>query len=167
MRVTIDLNARSVVRWLLGALLIWAAVSKLANLNEFYGSLIGYRLPLPDFLLRFTAMALPWLELLCGLMLLARVQLRAALVWAAVLFAIFVIATGQAWARGLEISCGCFDLSLIGIGPESEFAKLMKSPGFAFVRALLLLAGAVFLLRHTGRESTGDDLATAPVGARP
>ena len=43
---------------LLGVLLIWAAISKLANVQEFYGGLIAYRLPLANVLLRATAVLL-------------------------------------------------------------------------------------------------------------
>ena len=50
---------------------------------------------------------------------------------------VFVIATGQAWARGLEISCGCLKLGFLSEGA----AKTFESVGFAFFRALLLLAG--------------------------
>lgn len=139
------------VRWLLGALLVAASLSKIANLHEFYISIAAYQLPLSGALLRLTAMILPWLELLCGLLLLARVWTRAALVWALVMFAVFVLATGQAWARGLEISCGCFNLSAFGLDPASgkSFVKFIESVGFALFRALLLFIGAAYVFRST------------------
>jgi len=94
-------------------------------------------------------MLLPWLELLCGLMLLAGLRLDAALGWSIALFGIFALATGQAWARGLDISCGCFNLHALGIessGNESLY-RLLESVELAFFRALLFLAGAIFLFR--------------------
>ena len=148
MKLTLEINFKMVLRWVLALLLIWAAISKLANLQDFYGSLVAYRLPLPDFFLRGTAMFLPWLELLCGLMLLARIQLGAALAWAIVLFAIFALATGQAWARGLNISCGCFNPSLLGLRPDGDLVKFLEAVWFAFFRALLLTAGAIYLFRQ-------------------
>jgi putative oxidoreductase len=154
MKVTLEINFKLVLRWFLGVLLIWASISKLANLQDFYGSLLAYKLPLPDFFLRGTAMCLPWLELLCGLMLLAKIQIRAALTWAIILFSIFVLATGLAWGRGLDISCGCLDLSLLGLGSESELVKVMKSVSFAFFRALLLTVGAVYLFRQEMKAPT-------------
>ncbi len=146
-----DSRLKTIIRWLLGALLVWASLSKIANLHEFYISIAAYRLPLPGALLRLTAMILPWLELLCGLLLLARVWTHAALVWALVMFAVFVLATGQAWARGLEISCGCFNLSAFGLDPASgkSFVKFIESVGFAFFRALLLFIGAAYVFRST------------------
>jgi putative oxidoreductase len=153
MKVTLDINARSVLRWIIGLLLVWAAISKLANLQEFYGDLAAYKLPLPAVFQRLIAISLPWLELFCGLMLLARFRSRAALLWAVFLFGAFVIATGQAWARGLQISCGCFDLGLIGVTAESELGQAMKTAWFAFFRALLLLAAAMFLFRESTRSA--------------
>lgn len=141
------------VHWILGVLLVWAALSKIANLQDFYISIATYQLPLPGVALRWTAMILPWLELLCGLLLLGRIWTRAALVWSLVMFGVFVIATGQAWARGLDIACGCFNLSAFGLDASSgkSFVKFVESVGFAFVRASLLFLGAVYLFRSTER----------------
>ena len=152
MKVTFEINAHSTLRWILGLLLVWAGVSKLGDLQNFYGAMLAYGLPIPSVLLRIAAATLPWLELLCGLMLLARFRTYAALLWAAVLFAVFTVATGQAWARGLEISCGCVDLTVLGIAPDSSVALVFKAPWFAFVRAVVLLAAVVFLLVRTEPE---------------
>jgi uncharacterized membrane protein YphA (DoxX/SURF4 family) len=147
MKFAFEINLKTVLRWLLSVVLVWAALSKIANLNEFYLDISAYRLPLPDALLRLTTMVLPWLELLCGVLLVAGTARSAALIWAAVLFAVFVVATGQAWARGLDISCGCMKLNFLG---ESA-GKILESVWFAFLRAIVLLGMAVFLLRE--RES--------------
>ena len=154
MKITLELDFRIALRWLLGALLLWAALSKLANLQVFYGNLLAYKLPLPDFLLRLVAIALPWLELLCGLMLLANVRTEVAVAWSAVLFLVFVLATGQAWARGLDISCGCFNLKLFGLSTNDGLAKFVQSVVFAFFRALLLAAAAIYLLCAPARADT-------------
>lgn len=153
MKVAFELSGRDLVRWVLGALLVWAAISKLANVQEFYGDILGYDLPLPSVALKAAAMVLPWLELLCGLMLLARFRVDAALVCATALFLAFVFATGQAWARGLNISCGCFDLGMLGIDKDGGLAKTVQSTWFAFFRALLLTAGTVFVWRGPLEQS--------------
>jgi len=136
------------IRWILGLLFVWASISKLANLHEFYVSIAAYKMPLPDVLVRLTAAILPWLELLCGLLLLGGIWTRAALVWSLVMFAIFIFATGQAWGRGLDIACGCFNLRAYGLGEGSGkwLVNLVESVGFAFIRALLLFLGAFYLL---------------------
>ena len=137
---------------LLGAVLVWAALGKVANPQEFYTVLLGYRLPLPGLALQVTAAVLPWLELLCGLLLIADLRTRAALAWAAVLFAVFALATGHAWLHGLDIACGCVDLRLLGIEPGSVSAHWLESAEFACARAVVLLgvAGGLFFTQRCG-----------------
>lgn len=140
---------RVAVRGLLGVVLAWAAVSKLANPTEFLASLYAYKLPLPPLWLQGVAVVLPWIELLCGLALLANVWAESVLTLAAGLFGIFIIATGQAWVRGLDISCGCFDLKTLGFsGETTSGVPFYESAPFAFFRALVLAAMAGLLLRE-------------------
>jgi len=146
MKVSFELTGRVVVRWLLGTLFTWAAVSKLPNPQEFYGSIAAYELPLPDLILRLTAEMLPWLELFCGLLLISRLWYRPALLWSLILSAVFLVATGQAWARGLHISCGCMNLDFLGSGSGAQNAiNFLESTPFAFLRSMVLLAAGWYL----------------------
>lgn len=141
------------LRWLLGLLLVWGALGKLADLQAFHVLLAAYRLPLPASWLRGVAMVLPWMELLCGLLLIAGMHKRAALAWSLVMFAVFVVSTGQAWARGLQIACGCLDLRVVGIERGSPTSALLESVEFAFLRAAVMAAVAGLLLwRCVGRR---------------
>ena len=135
----------------LGMLMLWAAVSKLANPTDFLGSIYGYQLPLPQALLKMTAVVLPWLELLCGLLLVAGLWVESALTLVTGLLALFVIMTGQAWMRGLDISCGCFSLKMFGLPENPGLDRFLESVAFAFFRNLVLLGLAAFLLRETHR----------------
>jgi uncharacterized membrane protein YphA (DoxX/SURF4 family) len=140
------------LRWLIGVVLVWAALGKLANLHEFFTALLAYRLPLPLVLTKIAAIVLPWLELLCGLLLLANHKTSAALAWSLVLFAGFTLAIGHAWVRGLHIACGCLDLQLIGIRRESGLGAFLESMPFAFFRALALASAAAFLFTRAVRR---------------
>jgi uncharacterized membrane protein YphA (DoxX/SURF4 family) len=140
------------LRWALAALLIWAALSKLANPSATLGHLYAYQLPVPAGLLKLAAVTLPWIELLCGLMLLSGWGTDGALLLVAGLVTVFLLATGLAWARGLSISCGCFDLRLVGLPPGSAATRFLESPAAAFLRNLLLAAVTVWLLRPLWRE---------------
>ena len=152
---SVAVGVRTTIRWLLGILFIWAALSKLANTTDFMGSILAYEMPLPEItvwqqelsLVGLAAVALPWLELLCGLTLLANFWTESALAVMFLLFSVFIIATGSAWARGLDISCGCFDLSMIGISARSDTMNFLESARFAFFRNLLLtsLVGYLFV----------------------
>ena len=138
------------LRWLLAVLLLWAAVSKLANPTEFLGSIYAYQLPLPRAWLQVAAVVLPWLELLCGLLLLAGFWRQTALLTVTGLMVLFVIATGQAWLRGLDIACGCFNLKIFGLNESAPgLVRFLESVAFAFGRNLLLAGLAGFLLRQT------------------
>ena len=148
MKVAVEFDLKVGLRWLLAVLLIWAALGKIANLQEFHASLAAYRLPLPDALLRLAVTVVPWLELLCGLLLVSGGLRHAVLLWTVLLCTGFVLATGQAWARGLEISCGCFKLDFLGDGAAMH---ALESVPFAFARALLLLAAALYLFRARHR----------------
>jgi uncharacterized membrane protein YphA (DoxX/SURF4 family) len=47
-------------------------------------------------------------EIAIGMALVAGVFVRTAAIAGAVLMVVFVAAVGSAWARGLQIDCGCF-----------------------------------------------------------
>ena len=143
------------LRWLLGALMLWAAVSKLANPTDFLSSIYAYKTPLPRPLMQIAAVVLPWLELLSGLLLIANVWSETALATVIGLLVIFVLATGQAWARGLDISCGCFNLEVFGADRSSKLLKFIESASFAFLRNLVLVSLAGMLLRRRLNELDG------------
>ena len=122
--------------------------------------LLAYQLPLPGLFLKSVAIVLPWMELLCGLPRLED-QAPRRLAWALILFMVFALCTGQAWARGLRIDCGCLDLSLLGVRTAgSATAEFFESPGFALIPcAMALAAAAVGLLRQRDKPAA----ATNPI----
>ncbi|MCC6422869.1 MAG: DoxX family membrane protein [Phycisphaerales bacterium] len=63
------------------------------------------------------AVWLPWLELLCGLALLANRMVSGSLLWLVMLMLIFTAAQASAMVRGLRLDCGCFGGSDATIHP--------------------------------------------------
>ena len=126
------------LRWLIGIVLIWAALGKMANAQDFLANLYDYRIPLPGSFLHHLAVILPWIELLCGLALLTGFWQESVLGLVFLMMLIFLAATGQAWARGLDIDCGCFGTAL-------EKNSFLGSVEFAFFRNLALLGMTYFL----------------------
>ena len=163
MKTHLQARLWTALRWLLGALMLWAAVSKLAQPTEFLGSIYAYQLPLPRSLLQLVAVVLPWLELLCGLLLIANVWCETALATLIGLLAVFVLATGQAWARGLDISCGCFNLEMFGADSSAKLVKFIESAAFAFFRNLVLVSVMWLLLRRRLAELDGAAVSSATV----
>ena len=98
------------VSLLLGGLFLWAGGSKVSDPVGFFEMIRGYRL-LPDPAAAALAFYLPWLELLCGAALVSGWCARGAV---RVLFPLMLLFTAgllSAWARGLDIECGCFGSS--------------------------------------------------------
>lgn len=128
---------------LVAALLVYGGIGKVAQPTQFLAQILAYKLPLPDFFARLTAIVLPWLEVFTGIALFSKSWRPAALGWSLLLFGIFTFVTGQAWLRGLEISCGCFDLQ--ALGANSALSKWMENLGVACLRAVLLCAAVLFI----------------------
>lgn len=145
----ITLNLRTVLRWFLGLLFAWAAITKIPFHTKFLDSILAYGLPLPLGSQDLAASVVPWLELLCGLMLIGNIWAESALAVMVLLFGFFILATGQAWVRGLDIACGCFDFSMFGVPPDSAFVRFIESVQVAFFRNILLTAGAAYLFLHS------------------
>jgi len=125
--------------------MLWASVSKLSDPIGFLASIHSYQLPLPSGLARTIAIVLPWFELLCGALLVIGFWTEAARRALIGLLVAFTAVTGQAWLRGLELSCGCFELDFI----DPRYLRIIESAGFSFCRNLVLLAACGYLLRRS------------------
>lgn len=85
----------------------YAGVIKLRDPAGFAAEIAGYRL-LPEMVETWLAVYLPWLEVAIGLGVLLPRTVRGAALLQAALMVIFIVALSLAWARGLDITCGCF-----------------------------------------------------------
>lgn len=105
------MTPRRIVIWILAVALAvvlgYAGAAKLRDPAAFAIDIENFQL-LPAGPSALLAVYFPWLELLLAAgLLLPRWRASAALL-ASVLFAVFTLAVGLAWARGLDITCGCF-----------------------------------------------------------
>jgi uncharacterized membrane protein YphA (DoxX/SURF4 family) len=105
---------RPVTRWLLvatrvalGALFLWAAVTKLPDMKGFAQDVANYRI-VPALLVPYVAAAVVGVELLAGLALISGVMARPAAVVVAGLLVAFIAVVAQALLRGIDLRCGCF-----------------------------------------------------------
>jgi uncharacterized membrane protein YphA (DoxX/SURF4 family) len=96
-----------VSRIVLGAVFVVASVEKIAEPELFASSVQAYRM-LPLFLINILALLIPWLELVCGILLVTGLKLRASSAILFILLCVFVVAIISAIFRGLSIDCGCF-----------------------------------------------------------
>ena len=94
-------------RLLLGIVFVVAGLLKLPDPAAAVRAVRAYRL-LSEPLVGPVAFGLPVVEIAIGLALLAGVFVRTAALASAVLLVVFLVGVGSAWARGLQIDCGCF-----------------------------------------------------------
>jgi len=95
------------LRVALGALFIWAAVTKVPDMSAFAQDVANYRVVSP-LLVPFVAAAVVGIEIVAGLALLTGVAVRPAAVTVSGLLAIFTVFLAQALLRGIDLRCGCF-----------------------------------------------------------
>ncbi len=98
----------TLLRVALGVVFMVAAVDKIGSPAAFAQNIANYRL-LPFQTINALAIVLPWLEMVAGLLLAVGWWTRAAVLVIDGLLVVFIVAISQAMARGLDISCGCFD----------------------------------------------------------
>ncbi len=94
-------------RWYLGLLFAGASLHKIAYPASFALDVATYDV-LPLALVNLTALTLPWVELVAGILLLVGWRVRPAALLVTGMMAVFLLALLIALARGLDMSCGCF-----------------------------------------------------------
>jgi uncharacterized membrane protein YphA (DoxX/SURF4 family) len=126
-------------RLLLGGVFVVAGALKIPDPSAAVRAVRAYDL-LPEPLVSPVAFGMPVVEIAVGLALLLGVFVRTAAVAAAVLLVVFLVAVGSAWARGLQIDCGCFGQGgEVGAGETAYPAEVLRDVGLLVV-ALALAA---------------------------
>ena len=92
---------------IVAAVFIYAGAIKALDPIRFAGDIDNYKI-LPWAIGVRLAFYLPWLEILCGLALIARRLYLGGLWILTALISVFIVATVAAKVRGLDITCGCF-----------------------------------------------------------
>ena len=84
--------------------------------------------------------AQPFLEIALGLLLLAGLAVRLSAGISAGLLVIFIAGIVSAWARGLQIDCGCFSSGgELGAGQTPQYAwEIARDVGFLVLAGILL-----------------------------
>ena len=129
--------AATVGRLVLGAVFVVAGTLKVPDPAAAVRAVRAYRL-LAEPLVAPVAFGLPVIEIAVGVALLAGVFVRTAALASAVLLVVFIAAVASAWARGLQIDCGCFgNGGQVAAGETAYPLEILRDA------ALLLLALAL------------------------
>jgi len=126
-----------VVAIIMGGIFIYAGAVKVIDPVEFARDIDNYKM-LPWQMGVWLGLYLPWLEIFCGLALIARVLYRGGVFILTALMVFFIVITIIAKARGLDISCGCF-------GHASKYLSF----AWHLVLDFLLLGGLVLLWKSS------------------
>lgn len=94
-------------RLVLGVVLVVAGALKVGNPLGAARAVQAYEV-MPFEVARWVGWALPWIEIVVGVLLVVGLFTRASALLGTVLMLAFVVGIAQAWARGLTIDCGCF-----------------------------------------------------------
>jgi uncharacterized membrane protein YphA (DoxX/SURF4 family) len=125
-------------RLILGIVLIWAGVAKVTKPALSARAVRAYQI-LPYDFAGYVGYALPVLEILVGLLLVAGLFTRASAVVGGLLMLAFIIGISWAWAHGLALDCGCF-------GGGGTIAASQTQYPLEILRDVGLLACAAWLI---------------------
>lgn len=135
-----------VIRLALGGIFVLWSIGKIADSQAFVYEIHNFKMvPIP--FLAIMALAMPWIELTCGLMLIAGVRVKANAAIIGGLLVVFIIAVATAMFRGLDISCGC----------STENAQKVGLP--KILEDLAMLAAAVYLVYFPSNKLSAEYLA--------
>lgn len=132
-----------IFRIILGVVFIFAGIEKVANPSDFAEAIANYKV-LPLFMQNITAIFIPWLEVVAGILLLYGRWIKENTLIISTLLIVFNILVFQAMIRGLDIECGCFgtlDAQAVGL------RKLLEN--------FMLLAMGIILFRFSKSDTNG------------
>jgi uncharacterized membrane protein YphA (DoxX/SURF4 family) len=136
------------IRLAIGIVFVYAAISKISHPDQFARIIYNYHI-LPGGVLNLFALFLPWVEILCGLMLITGFWHKSATVILTGMTIVFIIALSTALIRGVNIECGCFSTTSRGKGPVVD---LIVRDTIMLVGFALILAASKMFLAIDGRQ---------------
>lgn len=95
-------------RIIVGAMFLVVGISKLSEPTQAFANEIGNYRIMPDIVVNFMAIIIPWVETISGILIILGVRIKANSVIIGALLFVFIVAVGSAMARGLSIDCGCY-----------------------------------------------------------
>ena len=123
-----------IFRIILGAIFIYAGYIKIVDPAGFAMEIDNYRI-IPEIITNIFAILIPWLECICGFLLILGVFHRAGSLIIATLTIVFIIMLASALIRDLDINCGCF-----GTDDAVSIWRIVEDLIF-FLMALLIIKG--------------------------
>lgn len=124
-----------VIRLIVGGFFVFASLDKVMNQEAFARAIYNYKF-LPDMFINIFAIIIPYMEIIAGIFLIFGIFKRGSSFIISFLLIIFLISLTQAYARGLDISCGCFSLET-----TSEKSDILMR----IIEDIFLLTGSIII----------------------
>jgi putative oxidoreductase len=145
-------------RIIIGGIFTVSGLSKIADPISFYSTLMGFRI-LPDSLLSFMAVSMPWLELLLGLAVLLGILYTTGALMLAAINTVFALAIVSVIARRIDIDCGCFGLlaDILHIPDKADWTAVVRDMIFTAMSYYIFhVKTTVFSLENYLRKRGGN-----------
>lgn len=132
------------LRVILGIIFIYASAGKLFRAEDFAKAILRYEF-LPIYFVNIMAIVMPWVEFITGILLILGIYKKASSMLASISLVVFLIALTSAFARGLDISCGCFSL---------EETSTKDDIVYRIIQDIFMLIGAIVVYKFSDAKKT-------------
>jgi uncharacterized membrane protein YphA (DoxX/SURF4 family) len=95
------------LRLYIAGLFVYAGMYKINYAAEFAETIASYRM-VPYWAVNFLAVTMPWIELVCGILLACGIRVRSSVTLAGSFLTLFTVGIAVNLIRNSPISCGCF-----------------------------------------------------------
>ena len=145
-------TAYHTARLVIAGIFIYASYDKILHPQAFAQAVYNYHI-LPDALINVTAVVLPWLELLTGLLLAANCWVPGAAALTTGMLCVFLSALVFNQIRGLDVACGCFSTQSTH-GAGSDWWTVGRDSAIFLISAFVL-ASSLWLNTFEHRRIDG------------
>ena len=127
-----------VSRLILGGVLFAAGYLKAIAPDKSQMAVRSYEM-LPNSIANLLGLILPFLEIAIGVLLILGALTKVMAALGGLTMVIFIIAISQAWARGLNIDCGCFGGGgTVAPGQTKYLQEILRDTGLALLAGYLI-----------------------------
>ena len=141
------------LRIIIGIIFIYASAGKLFRPEDFAKAILRYEF-LPIYFVNIMAIVMPWVEFFTGILLILGIYKKASSMLAGISLIVFLTALISAFARGLDISCGCFSLE-----ETSSKGDII----YRIVQDFFMLIGAIIVYKFSDVKKTQEAVSAEEV----
>ena len=123
-----------VIRLIVGFIFILTGISKIVDPALFAREISNYDM-MPLSLINLMAIILPWVEVVVGILFIMGVRIKASIILLVAMLLVFNFGVASAWARGLDINCGCYSSvaeQKVGLGKLIENFSMVVALAFMY-----------------------------------